>query len=75
MFRAVAGSRCDDGLVLEVRDHLLDHPADLVHFSVELLLPVKQFAACRFPEGRDRPTVTTPLSSGSFWHSYGLTRG
>jgi hypothetical protein len=26
---------------------------DLIHFSVELLLPVKQFAACRFPEGRD----------------------
>jgi len=42
-----------DGPVLEVRDYLLDHPADLVDSGVELFLPVKQFAVRWFPEWRD----------------------
>jgi hypothetical protein len=42
-----------NGPVLEVRDNLLDHPADLVDFGVELFLPVKQFAAFWLPEWRD----------------------
>ncbi len=39
---------------LEVRDYLLDHPADLVDLSVKLLLPVQQLASRGFSEGRDR---------------------
>jgi hypothetical protein len=30
---------------LQVRDYLLDHPADLVDTAVEFLLPVQEFAS------------------------------
>src|SRR6266516_5123678 len=40
---------------LEVRDYLLDHPADLIDLRVEFLLPVQQLAARGLLEGRDHP--------------------
>jgi hypothetical protein len=42
-----------DGPVLEVRDHLLDHPSNLIDLGVVLFLPVEQFTPCGLPEGRD----------------------
>jgi hypothetical protein len=42
-----------DPPVLEVRNYLLDHPADLVDLGIEFLLPVKQLAAGRLLEWRD----------------------
>jgi hypothetical protein len=47
---------------LEVRDYLLDHPADFVDLRVELLLPVQQLAARRLLEGVIIPFPTKPLS-------------
>src|SRR6266487_4588051 len=49
---------------LEVRDYLLDHPADLIDLRVEFLLPVQQLAARGLLEGRDHPVPDEALVAG-----------
>src|SRR5947207_14075660 len=42
-----------DPPVLEMRDCLLDHPADLVDLGIKFFLPAEQLAACRLLERSD----------------------
>lgn len=51
----------DDCPGFEVRDCLLDHPANLINLGVLFLLPVEDPAARRLLEGRDHSVAGIAL--------------